>query len=207
MNLPIEIVTAIKGKGEKEMHPQLKNNLETPNTVEKEEPKTPKTETKEESFILVLENVIDSYKDINNQIKNHKESIKEKRLEAKELQEKKIHLQQLLTINTLPNKNIASDDSETILNEAKENNTSTKEGTCRFLINKVEKIKENIPSNINKSWEHIKPLENSVKLLKTQIKYTKKLEEILALFNKINKAEEKIKEANEIISMLSEQLK
>ena len=211
MNLPAEVITAVKGDNMNDSS-LVEKKLEDyiPPAIESEKENAKNNNSTECESLIILEEIIKLYKNLDDKIINYKKDIKEKRIQAAALREKKEHLQLFVAINDLPKDdkgNISYNKRDRVSNEIDNNNTHTKEETCNFVINQVEKIRENIPSDISKSWEHIEPLEVSVKLLKTQIKYTKKLEDILDLFSKIKESEEKIKEADEIIYILSEQLK
>ena len=172
--------------------------------------KSKSEEVIEISSISLLENIISSYRSLNDNVFEYKENIKKMRVNATRLKEEKEKLQleenmDESGINNLSN-NIPANDVDLIYKEIKNNNSSTKEDTCNMAIKHIEGIKSNISGNSKDAKELVRPLEITVKLLKVQVKYTRELEGILELFNKKKKIEDKIKESNEIISMLSEQL-
>lgn len=184
MNLPVEIIGSVS-----------KNNNNSNDEVKKEI-----------SNIKVLENIISSYKNLDEKIHNYNDLIKEMRTKAVNLKEEKESLQLNLSISSTSFENTASSDSDFISRNINNNNTSLQEETSTFAIKHIENIRSNISTYSEKAQDSIEPLETSVKLLKIQVKYTQHLEKTLELFNKKQKAKDKMKESNEIISMLAEQL-
>jgi len=187
MNLPVEIIKSAE-----------KNTSNTSSAEVK----------KEASSITLLENIVSSYKKLDEKIHRCNDSIKEMRIKVTKLKEEKEKLQLNISISSTSTsfENVPSSDSDLMSREIKNNNTSAQEETSSFAIKHIENIRSNISTNSEKAQESIEPLEASVELLKIQVRYTQYLEKTLELFSKKKKVKEKIKESNEIISMLAEQL-
>ncbi len=152
----------------------------------------------------ILDNIVVSYQNAKNKKDNYIKKIKILRAEADQLKEE-IYLK----------KNIKNDREEdnTDLEKEKQfkkkieiNNYSINEETCNTVIDHLNNIRSNISTNSKVAHETLIPLEASFELLKTQVKYTILLEDILELFNKQNKLEEKLSESDQIIAMLAESL-
>lgn len=208
MNMPIEIISAIKNTPEEKTNDStINNNMKTPNEIisavkDNSEEKIDDSIVDNETSIL--DKITASYNNINNEIANYNDQIKSLRNDADKLKEE-IHLKK-----NIKNKNI---DEEGGLDKKKQlkkkieiNNYSINEETCNTAIDQINNIRSNISVNSKAASELLIPLEESFDLLKTQVEYTILLENILDLFNKKNKFEKKINESDQIIAMLAESL-
>ena len=183
MNMPREIMSAIKRSTEEKIDSPIINN---------------------ENSSSILEKIVASYHTINSDIVNYNDQIRSLRNDADKLKEE-IHLKKNINNNDI--------DEEAGLNKKKQlkkkieiNNRSINEETCNTAIDQINSIRSNISINSKAASELLTPLEESFNLLKTQVAYTILLEDILDIFNKKNKLEKKINESDQIITMLAESL-
>ncbi len=109
-------------------------------------------------------------------------------------------------------KNI-SDDAENIKYESDQfeqkiesNNSLIKNKTCVTVVDLISEIKSSISKDSKTAKNLITPLEESVDLLKMQVKYTMILEETLDVFNEKEKIEKRKEEVDQIIAMLKESM-
>jgi hypothetical protein len=188
MNMPQEVILALKktndtaGEKKQEVSPSNIKNGE------------------------MLSKINNSYKDLNNKVTFYNKKIRILRKDADNLKEE---------INI--NKNISGKDKyseasheldkkQKIQNKIESNNHSLCGETCSTAIDHINTIKLNISKNSKSAKKALAPLENSLNLLKMQVKYTLLLESILDLFNKKKAAESKLNNSNQIITMLAESL-
>jgi hypothetical protein len=168
------------------------------------EEKTDDSIIKHGNNISILDKIVASYNNINSEVASYKEQIRSLRNDADKLK-KEIHLKKNIKNNDV--------DEEGELNKKKQlkkkieiNNYSINEETCNTAIDQINNIRSNISTNSRVASDMLIPLEESFDLLKIQVTYTILLENILDIFNKKRKLEEKINESDQIITMLAESL-
>ncbi|HIP12899.1 MAG TPA: hypothetical protein EYG73_09310 [Arcobacter sp.] len=166
---------------------------------------------KEKSVIEILEHSIFLYKELDEEILSYKRELRDIRVETTKLRGEKEKLQghiSSVVVSEIGHNEFFHEKPRDASNkEIESNNKSIKKETCKAIIQNAERVKDNILENRGKAEEAIEPLEKSIELLKIQMKYTKSLENTLVIFDKKRQVEDKIKESNDIISMLAEQLR
>jgi len=182
MNIPNDVALAIKEKNTNKIDKKMPIN-----------------------DISIFDKIIKSYNDINNKIEEYKSRIKVLRSEANTIKEDIYLKKNINNINSNDEDN-ENNDIPKINHNIEINNFSINEETCATAINHINNIKSNISENSKLASNSLKPLEESFELLKTQVKYTIVLENILELFNKKNELEEKMKKINERTNKLADSL-
>jgi len=178
MNMPSNVILAVK-----------ENLREDKESVKKEK-------------TSIFDKISLSYKAIESEIQSHVEHIKLLRSDASTIKSE-IDLKKNLAADK-ENVESQSVDNELFEKSIESNNNSIKEKTCGTAINLINDIKVNIGKDNKVANNLITPLEESVDLLKTQVKYTMILEETLDVFNEKAKLEKKKEEIDQIIIMLEE---
>ena len=186
MNMPSEVIAAIKENSISDLEKMSKKIVE------------PKGKN-----ISVFDKISASYQEIINNIDGYHHEIKVLRKNADKLKEE-IQLKKKIENNTEPENN--TKDKKHFIKKIKINNNSINEETCNTAIDHIKTIKSNISTDSKMAYDALLPLEETFHLLKMQVKYTRLLEDILELFNKKSKAEEKLREADKIITMLEASL-
>jgi archaellum component FlaC len=186
MNVPSEIITAVKANNTGD----LKKISET-------------TVVANTNNLSVFDKISASYNKISNKINRYTHEIKVLRKNANKIKEE-IHRKKNIDETVEPENN--ADDKQKFKKKIEVNNYSINEETCNTAINQINDIKSNISTNSKVAHDTLQPLQESFDLLKIQVKYTILLEDILELFNKKKKLEEKLSESDQIIAMLAESL-
>ena len=181
MNMPSNVVLAVK-----------ESSLEQKESIKKEK-------------TSIFDKISSSYSAIESDIESHVEHIKRLRSDAGTIKSE-IHLKKNVSVDTENMKPQSVVDGELFEKKIVSNNTSMKEKTCATAINLINDIKINIGKDSKSAKNLIAPLEESVDLLKTQVKYTMVLEETLEVFNEKKKLEKKKEEIDQIITMLEESM-
>ncbi len=103
------------------------------------------------------------------------------------------------------NKSTEITTSDQAVEDASDSKKELKENTCNTIENYIKSIKDSIDYNSNYSEAYLQPLNISCDLLASQIKHTKLLERLVAIFDEQAKFKTKEKEMHDIIGLLEEQ--
>ncbi len=180
MNIPEEVVLSIKHNNADKSNKSEINNKNT----------------------SIFDNIINSYNNLNQEIENYKNKIKKLRLDADKLKEEIIIKKDI----ERSSENQELTNIEQVDKKIEINNYSINEETCNTVIDHINHIRSNISTNTKLANDSLQPLEESVNLLKIQVKYTVLLEDILELFKQKNKLENKKKEIDQTIELLANSL-